>query len=65
MVRLLYTSVRPQNMLKNTFASVSVMSHDFKADYKCFDVENEFVVGYGVDYAEHYRTLPYIGVLKS
>lgn len=38
---------------------------DFKADYKCFDVENEFVVGYGVDYAEHYRNLPYIGVLKS
>lgn len=40
-------------------------SIDFKADYKCFDVENEFVVGYGVDYAEHYRNLPYIGVLKA
>ncbi len=39
-------------------------SIDFKADYKCFDVENEFVVGYGVDYAENYRNLPYIGVLK-
>lgn len=35
-----------------------------EADYKCFDVENEFVVGYGLDYAEKYRTLPYIGVLK-
>ena len=37
---------------------------DAKADYKCFDVENEFLVGYGLDYAESYRNLPYIGVLK-
>lgn len=37
---------------------------DLKADYKCFDVENEFVVGYGLDYAQNYRNLPYIGVLK-
>ncbi len=34
-------------------------------DYKCFDVENEFVVGYGLDYAQRYRNLPYIGVLKK
>lgn len=34
------------------------------ADYKCFDIKNEFVVGYGLDYAEKYRALPYIGVLK-
>ena len=39
-------------------------SIDFHADYKCFDVENEFVVGYGLDYAQNYRNLPYIGVLK-
>lgn len=37
---------------------------DLKADYKCFDVGNEFVVGYGLDYAEKYRNLGYIGVLK-
>ncbi|MBR5089000.1 MAG: hypoxanthine phosphoribosyltransferase [Ruminiclostridium sp.] len=37
---------------------------DLKADYKCFDVGNEFVVGYGLDYAEKYRNLKYIGVLK-
>ncbi|MDR2558383.1 MAG: hypoxanthine phosphoribosyltransferase [Oscillospiraceae bacterium] len=35
-----------------------------KADYKCFDAENEFLVGYGLDYAEKYRNLPYIGILK-
>jgi hypoxanthine phosphoribosyltransferase len=32
--------------------------------YVGFDVPDEFVVGYGLDYAERYRNLPYIGVLK-
>ncbi|OKL35788.1 hypoxanthine phosphoribosyltransferase [Domibacillus mangrovi] len=35
-----------------------------KADMIGFTVPNEFVVGYGLDYAERYRNLPYIGVLK-
>lgn len=33
-------------------------------DYVCFEVEDEFVVGWGMDYAEHYRNLPYVAVLK-
>ena len=33
-------------------------------DYKGFEVEDEFVVGYGLDYAGLYRNLPYIGILK-
>lgn len=37
---------------------------DIQADYVGFDVPNEFVVGYGLDYAEAYRNLPYVGVLK-
>ncbi|GLI86481.1 MULTISPECIES: hypoxanthine phosphoribosyltransferase [Rossellomorea] len=37
---------------------------DIKADYVGFIVPDEFVVGYGLDYAERYRNLPYIGVLK-
>ncbi|VME06592.1 hypoxanthine guanine phosphoribosyltransferase [Streptococcus pneumoniae] len=35
------------------------------ADYTCFTIPNEFVVGYGLDYKENYRNLPYIGVLKE
>ena len=34
------------------------------ADYSCFEVPDAFVVGYGLDYNEKYRNLPYIGILK-
>ena len=37
---------------------------DVKADYSCFEVGNEFIVGYGLDYAQQYRNLPYVGILK-
>ena len=35
-----------------------------KADYVGFTIPNAFVVGYGLDFNEHYRNLPYVGVLK-
>ena len=35
-----------------------------KADYVGFTIPNHFVVGYGLDYNEYYRNLPYVGVLK-
>ena len=35
-----------------------------EADYVCYDVPNEFVVGFGLDYDGFYRNLPYVGVLK-
>ena len=35
------------------------------ADYIGFDIADEFVVGYGLDYMERYRNLPYIGVLRK
>lgn len=38
---------------------------DIFADYKGLLVPDEFIVGYGLDYAEKYRNLPYIGVLKD
>lgn len=36
-----------------------------QADYVGMNVPNEFIVGYGLDYNEKYRNLPYIGILKS
>ncbi len=38
---------------------------DIQPNYFGFIVPNEFIVGYGLDYAEHYRNLPYVGVLKE
>ncbi|HEY4566727.1 hypoxanthine phosphoribosyltransferase [Planococcaceae bacterium Storch 2/2-2] len=38
---------------------------DLKADFVGYEVPDAFVVGYGLDYAEKYRNLPYIGVLKE
>lgn len=37
---------------------------DVPVEYLGFDIPNEFVVGYGLDFGEHYRNLPYIGILK-
>ena len=37
---------------------------DINADYVGFEVENEFVIGYGLDYDGFYRNLPFIGILK-
>ena len=37
---------------------------DIYADYVGFTIPNEFVVGYGLDYQEFYRNLPFVGVLK-
>jgi hypoxanthine phosphoribosyltransferase len=55
-------------------ASVSIVAFAVKdvpghtppvtVDYVGTHVPNEFIVGYGLDYAEHYRNLPYVGVLK-
>lgn len=38
---------------------------DLKLDYVGYEIENEFVVGYGLDFAEKYRNLPYVGILKK
>lgn len=46
-------------MRKNTSAQA-----DIPCRYIGFECPDEFIVGYGLDYAEHYRNLPYIGVLK-
>jgi len=38
---------------------------DLQVRYVGFDISNEFVVGYGLDFAERYREVPYIGVLRA
>jgi hypoxanthine phosphoribosyltransferase len=39
-------------------------TREVDADYVGFEIEDEFVVGYGLDFRERYRNLPYIGVLR-
>lgn len=60
-------------LLERGAASVTIVTllskkarreYDIEPDYNCFDIENEFVIGYGLDYNEMYRSLPYIGILK-
>jgi hypoxanthine phosphoribosyltransferase len=55
--RQIKTCVLLEKMVKRTV--------DIKADYVGFPIPNAFVVGYGLDYAEKYRNLPFIGVLKG
>jgi hypoxanthine phosphoribosyltransferase len=38
---------------------------DVKVDYVGFEIPDEFVVGYGLDYAQKYRNLPYIGIVRG
>lgn len=43
----------------------SKLKHSVKIDYLGFEIEDKFVIGYGLDYAGRYRELPYIGVLNA
>lgn len=38
---------------------------EVNVDYTCFEIPDEFVVGYGLDYAQKYRNLPYVGVVET
>ncbi len=38
---------------------------DIPVKYRCFEIPDRFVVGFGLDYDQRYRSLPYIGILKS
>lgn len=43
----------------------SKLKHNVKIDYLGFEIEDKFVIGFGLDYAGRYRELPYIGVLNA
>jgi len=38
---------------------------DINADYYCFEVDNKFLVGYGLDYDGYYRNIPYVGYVEG
>ena len=40
------------------------LERDVKLDYVCFEIKDKFIVGYGLDFDEKYRELPYIGLIK-
>ncbi len=43
----------------------SKLKHKVSIDYLGFEIEDKFVIGYGLDYAGRYRELPYIGILNA
>ena len=49
-------------IVEDIIDSGRTLSYD--VDYCCFNIPDEFVVGYGLDYAQKYRNLPYIGVVE-
>lgn len=43
----------------------SKLEHAITPDYIGFEIEDKFVIGYGLDYAQYYRNLPYVGIMKN
>lgn len=64
-VREMLLKLKPRTLKFGVFLEKEIPHHEnFQADYVAFRVPNRFVVGYGLDYLERYRNLPYVGVLK-
>lgn len=69
-----YTLLRMKKLLTDrgckSFTTVALFDKparrqvDISADYACFEIGDDFIVGYGLDYAQQYRNLPYVGILK-
>ncbi len=62
-----------QNLLSRNPKSIKICTlldkparreKEINIDYKGFEVPDEFIIGYGIDYAEKYRNLPFVGLLK-
>jgi hypoxanthine phosphoribosyltransferase len=57
---------QPRSLQVCTFLDRSVRRlADVPVKYRCFEIPDRFVVGYGLDFQQNYRNLPFVGVLKS
>ena len=67
-LKYLMQNLQSRGPASMTVAAVMKKNPENQADIECryvgFECPDEFIVGYGLDYAERYRNLPYIGVLK-
>ncbi len=64
-VRKRLETVKPRSMRVCVLLSKRKQrARDVQADYIGFEIDDEFVVGYGLDFMERYRNLPYIGILR-
>lgn len=62
----LFATRNPKSITTVTLLDKEVGKPDrFHVDYYGFKIPEEFVIGYGLDYADYYRNLPYIGVLRE
>jgi len=64
-VKLLHASGREQIMTCTLLDKPSRREADIEVDFVGFTIPDEFVVGYGIDFAEDYRSLPYLGVVET
>ena len=64
-IREMIKKLQPRSLKFAVFLEKDVPHReDFRADYVAFHIPNKFVAGYGLDYRERYRNLPYVGTLK-
>jgi hypoxanthine phosphoribosyltransferase len=64
-IRTMLQKLQPRSVKFCTFLEKDIPHHEnFHVDYVGFHIPNKFVVGYGLDYRERYRTLPYVGTLR-
>ncbi len=64
-IRAMLQKLQPRSVKFCTFLEKDIPHREnFQADYVGFHIPNKFVVGYGLDYCERYRNLPYVGTLR-
>jgi hypoxanthine phosphoribosyltransferase len=64
-IRTMLQKLQPRSVKFCTFLEKDIPHREnFHADYVGFHIPNKFVVGYGLDYRERYRNLPYVGTLR-